>query len=357
MPKPTLLTIARMLGVSRTTVSNAFSRPEQLSQELRDRILCAAQKAGYLGPNLAAASLRTGRTQTLGVLFTDSLSYAFSDPVSARFLAGVASEAEAEGYALTVVSSPRGSATNPLSHAVIDGLIVYSVDDNSSSLDPGHGRGFPRVLVDQAPDATVPRVNVADRSGAEQAVGHLIALGHRRLAVITVAAGPAATAIVPASAKSSNYVARERLAGWRRGCRSAGLAPPVVVSCPVNGREYGRDAVRLLCNLPVPPTSIACLSDEIAAGVIDGLREAGLAVPDDVSVIGFDDAPQAALCDLPLSTIQQPYREKGALAARLLIGQLDPRRQPDPRRKPVHHMLPVRLVVRASTGPVPPGGS
>jgi DNA-binding LacI/PurR family transcriptional regulator len=355
--KPTLLTIAGMLGVSRTTVSNAFSRPEQLSPELRDRILSAAAKAGYPGPNLAAASLRTGRTHTLGVLFTDSLSYAFSDPVSARFLAGVAAEAETGGYALTIVSAPRGSATSPLSQAVIDGLIVYSVDDNSPALDLVRSRGFPYVLVDQARDATAAGVNVADRRGAELAVEHLIALGHRRLAVITVAAGPGATTIVAGSARSSNYVARERLAGWRRACRSAGLAPPVVVSCPVNGREHGRDAVRLLQNLPSPPTSIACLSDEIAAGVIDGLRAAGLAVPGDVSVIGFDDAPQAALCDPPLSTIQQPYRDKGALAARLLIGQLDPRRQPDPGRKPAHHMLPVRLVVRASTGPVPPSHS
>jgi DNA-binding LacI/PurR family transcriptional regulator len=355
--KPTLLTIAGMLGVSRTTVSNAFSRPEQLSTELRDRILHAAAKAGYPGPNLAAASLRTGRTHTLGVLFTDSLSYAFSDPVSARFLAGVATEAEIESYALTVVSAPRGSATSPLSQAVVDGLIVYSVDDDSAALDVVRSRGFPYVLVDQAPDTAAARVNVADRRGAQLAVEHLVALGHRRLAVVTVAAGPGATAIVPGPARSSNYVARERLAGWRRGCRSAGLAPPVVVSCPVNGREHGRDAVRLLRHLPSPPTSIACLSDELAAGVIDGLRAAGLAVPGDVSVIGFDDAPQAALSDPPLSTIQQPYRNKGALAARLLIGQLDPGREPDPGRKPVHHMLPVRLVVRASTGPVPPANS
>jgi hypothetical protein len=95
-----------MLGVSRTTVSNAFSRPEQLSAQLRDRILRAAAKVGYPGPDLAAASLRTGLTNTLGVLFTDSLSYAFSDPVSARFLSGVATEAETGGYALTIVSAP-----------------------------------------------------------------------------------------------------------------------------------------------------------------------------------------------------------------------------------------------------------
>ena len=163
-----------------------------------------------------------------------------------------------------------------------------------------------------------------------------------------MAAGPDITSIVAGSAKSTNYVARERLAGWRRGCRSAGLDPPVVVSCPVNGGAQGRDAVRVLLALSSPPTAIACLSDEIAAGAIDELHAAGLDVPRDVSVIGFDDAPQAALCNPPLSTIQQPYQDKGALAARLLIGALDTRSQPG--RKPAQHVLPVHLIVRASTG-------
>jgi len=349
MAKPTLLTLAGQLGVSRTTVSNAFSHPDQLSPRLRDKILNAAAQAGYGGPNLAAASLRTGRTRTLGVLFTDSLSYAFSDPVSALFLGGVAAAAETDGYALTIVSAPRSNADSPLSQAVMDGLIIYSVDDNSPALDLARRRGIPRVLVDQAPDAAATRVNVADRKGAELAIEHLVALGHRAVAVVTVAASPDTTSIVAASAKSTNYVARERLTGWRRACHAAGLPQPVVISCPVNGREQGREVVRLLRDLPVPPTAIACLSDEIAAGVIDQVQRAGLTVPGDVSVIGFDDAPQAALGDPPLSTIQQPYRDKGALAARLLIEQLEAAF--DSSRKPTHHVLPVHPVVRASTGP------
>lgn len=349
MRRPTLLTLARELGVSRTTVSNAFSRPDQLSADLRDRILSAAAEAGFSGPSLAAASLRTGKTRTLGVLFTDSLTYAFSDPVSARFLAGIAAEAEVAGYAITIVSAPRSGSPSPVAQAVMDGMIIYSVDDNSPALKIARERDLARVMVDQRPEPGLACVNIADRAGAETAANHLIDLGHRRLAVVTVAAGPAECAIVDGSAVSSNYVANERLAGWRQAVESAGLAAPVTVSCPLNGREHGRRAAGLLVALRERPSAIACLSDEIALGVVDGLQSAGLRVPMDVSVIGFDDAPEAGQGRPLLSTIQQPYQEKGALAARLLMEQLG---RPESGRPPLHEVLPVRLIVRESTGPI-----
>src|SRR5581483_10745379 len=131
MPKTTLATLAETLGVSRSTVSNAFSRPDQLSASLRERILAAADQLGYEGPSAAAASLRTGRTDTVGVLFTDSLGYAFTDPVSGLFLSGVAEAAETAGLALTVLSNLRGARRSALSKAMLDGLIVYSVDEDS----------------------------------------------------------------------------------------------------------------------------------------------------------------------------------------------------------------------------------
>lgn len=351
MTKPTLLTLARQLGVSRTTVSNAFSRPDQLSPELRDRILHTAAEIGYWGPSLAAASLRTGRTWTLGVLFTDSLSYAFGDPVSARFLGGIAAEAEEAGYAITIVSAPRGGPPGSLAQTVMDGLIIYSVDDDSPALQIARSRDIPSVMVDQAPDTAVACVNIADREGAEMAAAHLIGFGHRHLAVVSVAMGPAERAVVPDSATSSSFVARERLSGWRKAAESAGLAAPVTISCPVNNREYGRHTAELLLRLRVPPTAIACLSDELALGVIDGLRAVGLRVPEDVSVIGFDDAPQAAQGHPPLSTIQQPFQDKGSIAARLLLEQLELRDRPDLGRTPPHRVLPVRLIARESTGP------
>jgi DNA-binding LacI/PurR family transcriptional regulator len=362
MSRTTLLTLARALGVSRTTVSNAYSRPDKLSADLRERILAAARELGYEGPSPVAASLRRGRTDTLGVLFTDDLGYAFSDPVAAMFLAGAATEAQAAGYALTVLSSPRQGGTGPMPRAMLDGLLVYSVDDNSSGLAVARRRGIPAVFVDRPPETAVTGttcVNVDDRGGAEAGMAHLAGIGHTAIAAIAVVAGPARCAVVRADATSGNHVVRERMAGWRRAAAVAGLAPPVTVSCPVNTYEHGRHAARLLLARDPVPTGVVCLSDELARGVLAELTAHGLSVPGDVSLVGFDDSPAATMAHPPLTTIRQPAREKGALATRLLIDQLETGAAAPART------LPVELVVRESTAPprphalpaVAPGGS
>ena len=345
--RTTLLTLARALGVSRTTVSNAYSRPQKLSPELRERILATARELGYEGPSAVASSLRTGRTDAVGVLFTDDLGYAFSDPVSTLFLAGVAGEVQGAGYALSVVSSPRGSGRCALSKAILDGLIVYSVDDDAPGLAIARARGFPVVLVDQGPEPGVAAVNVTDRDGAAAAVAHLAGLGHTALAAVAVAAGPSSCGFVDAGATSRNHVVRERLAGWRSACVAAGISPPVTVSAPVNTREHGRHAARLLTAARTRMTGIVCLSDELALGVIAALTSQGIDVPGDVSVVGFDDSPLATLAPPNLSTVRQPVRDKGAAAARLLLSRLSGAATGDPL------VLPTELVIRDTTA-VPP---
>lgn len=343
----TLLTLARALGVSRTTVSNAYSKPQKLSPELRARILATARELGYEGPSLVASSLRTGRTDAVGVLFTDDLGYAFSDPVSTLFLAGVAGEVQRAGYALSVVSSPRGSGRCALSKAMLDGLIVYSVDDDAPGLAIARARGFPVVSVDQQPEPGVAAVNITDRDGAAAAVAHLAGLGHTALAAVAVAAGPSSCGFVDAGATSRNHVVRERLAGWRSACLAAGISPPVTVSTPVNTREHGRHAARLLIAARTRMTGIVCLSDELALGVIAELTSQGIDVPREISVVGFDDSPLATLTPPHLSTVRQPVRDKGAAAARLLLSRLSGTAAGDPL------VLPTELVIRDTTA-VPP---
>lgn len=345
MTRPTLLSLAQTLGVSRTTVSNAYSRPEKLSVELRERILAAAREAGYDGPSPLAASLRTGRTDTVGVLFTDDLGYAFSDPVSSLFLSGLAEQAQEAGLAMTIVSVPRGRPAGPMSKAMVDGLIVYSVDEDSPGIAVAHRRGIPIVTVDQAPERGVPSVNIDDRAGGVSAVAHLVGLGHRSIGVIAVAVGTTRCERVPADATSRSYVVRERLAGWREATANASLPPPVTISCPSNAREYGHVGVRLLLEAAPATTAVVCLTDELAFGVLAELAALGRDVPRDLSVVGFDDSPAATLSQPALTTIRQPARAKGTLAASLLIDQLATGQTGD------SHVLPTELVVRASTGP------
>lgn len=338
-----MLRLAQRLGVSRTTVSNAYSRPEKLSADLRERIFATARELGYEGPSPLAASLRTGRTDTLGVLFTDDLGYAFTDPVSSQFLAGLAEHAQEASYAITVVSVPRGSGSNPMAKAMVDGLVIYSVDEDSPGLDAARKRGIPAVLVDQEPQAGVPSVNIDDRAGATTAIGHLADLGHQRIGAITVAAGPTETTEVSPYAASASYVVRERMAGWRAGAERAAIPMPTTISCPANDRGHARQAIRILLEQAPSTTGIVCLTDELALGAIAELEALGHDVPRDLSVVGFDDSAAVAVSKPALTTIRQPARAKGAHAATLLIDQL---------RTGVagtSHVLQTELVVRDST--------
>ena len=345
----TLQTVADAVGVSRMTVSNAFSRPDQLSPALRERVLAAAERLGYAGPDPLARSLSRGRTGAVGVLFTDSLTYAFTDPVATGMLAGVASVLEPEGIGLTVLSAPRTGGTGAIGSAVIDGVVVYSVDEDSPGLRAVHRRRLPHVLVDQEPDAAVPSIVVEDRAGAASAVRHLLDLGHRRIAIV-VEALAAGVALVPVDAAPPlHYVLRERMAGWRGELASAGLVPTALASTPVNDRDAGRAAARLLLGLAPRPTAVVCLSDALALGVLDAASEAAVDVPADLSVVGFDDGPLAAMARPRLTTVAQPVRVKGVTAARLLLDLLDP----DIATSAGPHRLPTSLVIRDSTSTAP----
>jgi DNA-binding LacI/PurR family transcriptional regulator len=335
----TLQTIADRLGVSRMTVSNAFSRPDQLSEALRERVLAEADALGYCGPDPAARTLSKGRSGTVGVLFTDRLSYAFTDTMATTFLAGAASALEPHELGLTVLSSPRGEGAGAVTRAVVDGLVVYSVDTNSPGLAAARQRGFPLAFADQEPEPGIGCVVADDRGGARSAAQHLTSLGHRNVALVVEAVGTELQ-IVSRTARASHYVVRERLAGWLEGL---GGIEPLIVNVPVNERHQGVAAGQLLLAESTRPTAVLALTDELALGVIDAARVLGLRVPDDLSVIGYDDAPSAGAAELPLTTVRQPQREKGRLAGELLAQALAGEHPVSP------EPLPTELVVRSST--------
>jgi DNA-binding LacI/PurR family transcriptional regulator len=347
----TLQSIADALGVSRMTVSNAFSRPEKLSAELRDRILQTADELGYAGPDPAGRMLSTGRSRTIGVLFTDRLRFAFEDPIAGRFLAGIASVVEPADYAITVLSSPRhrGGPVGSVSSAVVDGLIVYSVDTDSQGLGEARRRRMPMVFVDQEPEEGIPSILIDDHGGALAAARHVAHLGHRRVALVFDGLG-AQTVMIPDDQvpEPPHRVLRERLRGWREGLAEADVRPSLI-SIGQHDWAEGLRAGRLLAEQAVDqrPTAVLCLSDEVAAGVMSALAESGLTVPDDVSVIGFDDGPVASMVRPMLTTVRQPVSGKGSLAARLLLERIDGQHD-----VPADHIvLPTELLVRGSTAP------
>jgi DNA-binding LacI/PurR family transcriptional regulator len=339
MGNVTLQTIADRLGVSRMTVSNAFSRPDQLSADLRERVLAEADALGYCGPDPAAQSLSRGRSSTIGVLFTDRLAYAFSDVMATEFLAGVAEVVEGLELGVTVLSTPRaGNGAGAVAKAVVDGLIVYSVDADSPGLVAARRRQIPLVFADQRPEKGIPSVVAADRAGAAAAARHLVELGHTRIAIVSEAMAPDVR-IVPARPRTfKHHVVRERMAGWLRGL---GSIEPLVVSAPANSRELGADAFRLILASGPAPTAVLALTDVLALGVVSAAVEAGLRVPQDLSVVGFDDSPVASTADL--TTVRQSQRAKGRLSAELLASALSGSTPASPTP------LPTELVVRSST--------
>jgi len=352
--RPTLQTVADAVGVSRSTVSNAYSRPDQLSAELRERILAAAAELGYAGPDPAARSLRRGRAGAIGMLFTATLSYAFTDPYAVQYLRGLAAAAERARTSLLLLPlsiEDEAAAVAAVREAVVDGFCVYCMPDWHPALDAIQARGLPVVSGQRrAGDAPTTAFVGIDEAAATRAAGaHLTALGHRRIAVIGeyFSFSPVTAPSELASPEEvAYYTSRERLRGYREAFAAAGVAWSSVTTVNVggNGRSDGAAAAALVLDRAPRPTAIVALSDILALGVVDALRARGLRPGLDVSVIGFDDIPDAATASL--TTIRQPAEERGRLSGQLL---LDP--PTDPAARTV--VLPTELVVRASTGPAP----
>ncbi len=349
----TLETLARALGVSKMTVSNAYNRPDQLSPALRLRILAAARELGYPGPNPVASTLRRGKSGTLGLAFDDPLSYAFTDPAAIEFMQGIARECERAGVGLLLVpGSPRRSgALEVIRHAMVDSFAVFCDSEGDERIGVLHERGIPFVLIDspRVPDA--PAVGIDDRGGARQAAQHLLDLGHRRFGILSFCLTPDTVEGVLApdwEQQAGYFVTKERLHGYREALEAAGVPWDGVAVYQGAGvdqsleTDRGDIGYRLACrvlDVASRPTAVLAMSDELALGVLRAAQERGILVPSELSVVGYDDTPQAVHDQL--TTVHQPLAEKGATAARLLLSpEFD-----------VHARieLPTQLVVRAST--------
>jgi DNA-binding LacI/PurR family transcriptional regulator len=356
----TLRDVAAELGVSAKTVSNAYSRPDQLSAKLRAEILAAAARIGYAGPDPLAAGLRTGRIGAIGVAYSNGLSYAFDDSVAVEVLAGITGAAErAESSVLLLPASTAAEhRSRALSGMVVDALIANSLGDEDAALRTAIARHLPLAVIDQPGPrrlaelgaAGSPWVGIDDRAAARALADHLLGLGHRRLAVVCFGLSEQAHRRLvdeDAQREATFAVTRDRLAGVRDAATGAGLdwGEVTVFEGPDSTREEGRAGARAVLARAPRPTALLCLSDRLALGALDVLAEFALRVPEDVSVAGFDDAREAAAAGL--TTIRHAHREKGRLAAEATLGMLAGS------EVMAAHTLPTELIVRGTTAPPP----
>jgi DNA-binding LacI/PurR family transcriptional regulator len=348
MSRATLQTIADLVGVSRATASNAFSRPDQLSASLRARILAAAEELGYAGPHPTARMLARGTTGAVGVLLPESLRHAFTDEVLTAFLGAVADALAPTGLALTLLPPSAPGDVASARDVPMDGALVCSCEPGSPPVDRLARRGIPLVLVDQPAARGAAVVQVDDRQGARRAAQHLVGLGHRSVGVLTVGLDDGPRLLTPAQAEAAvtGHVAGERLRGWLDVLGPAGVR--TTVAGQARAYEDASPTARLLLDVDDPPTAVLCFSDAMAADLVGAAGRLGIRIPTDLSVVGFDDSPVARRLQPALTTVRQDVDAKGRAAAAALQNAIEQSRagRPGTGRQVV---LPAELVVRGTT--------
>ncbi|TMD16298.1 MAG: LacI family transcriptional regulator [Chloroflexi bacterium] len=333
MSRVTIADVASAAGVSKTAVSFAFNNPERLGHATLERVLGVARDLGYT-PHPAARALSMRRNGTIGVLIPQRLSTVFANPFLSELIQGLGELCEEHDLTLLLVPPLDGSLESAIRQASVDGFISLGLSPDDRAFEVLDGIGIPTVLIDSEDSFGHPVVNVDDRGGAEAAAKHLLQQGHRNVTIVLL---PPARSQV-----ESTPTATRRLAGYHAAFEAAGAPPPETVTAGVS-IAGGTRAFESLPRGKRQPTGLLAMSDMAAIGVMNAAQAAGVRVPEDLSVVGFDDIPLSAWTNPPLTTVHQPIVEKGRLAARMLIERMKGRGVDSPAP------LNTSLVIRGST--------
>ena len=331
----TLAHVAEAANVSKMTVSRVLNGQPGVSEETRQRIIDTIKQMGYVA-NAAARTLR-GQSRVIGLVVPRLISSYMGAVIS-----GVSQASEALDYGLMLYTQVRSSNTERsayyaslLSNGLTDGAVLIVPYAYELLVNALNDRGIQFVIVDHhSQTEDEPAVIASNRRGVMDAMRHLLALGHSRIGFIT--------------GRMSIGCSQDRLQGYRDALTEVGL--PYEDELVLEGdfeRPTGFEQSRRLLALDVPPTAIFASNDDMAFGVIDAIKDAGLRVGSDISVVGFDDSPAASEVYPKLTTVRQPLAEMGKTAVELLVGMIEGKTTVSTRRE-----LPTELVVRDSTGRV-----
>jgi DNA-binding LacI/PurR family transcriptional regulator len=322
--------VAQVAGVSHQTVSRVINGSDSVRPATRDRVLAAMRELGYR-PNSLARALVTGRSRTLGVVSFDTTLYG---PASTLF--GIERAAHAEGYFVSIVSVTSLDrdlvlgAVDQLHGQGVDGILLITPQERAVEALVHLPRDLPVVAVEAGPDESVPVVTVDQVTGAAAATKHLLDLGHRTVWHI---AGP-----------SDWLEAQQRVDGWMAALADAGADPPPLLTGDWSARS-GYELGQRLAGVR-DATAIFAANDQMALGVLRAMHEAGRDVPGDVSLVGFDDIPEAQFFTPPLTTVHQDFNEVGRQSLMLLLEEIGAAS-----RSASRVVVPPVLQIRDSTGP------
>jgi DNA-binding LacI/PurR family transcriptional regulator len=338
-----LIDVAKAAGVSRSTASNVFNTPELVRPKLRKRVEAAALELGYLGPDPKGQLLRAGKFNAIAVLPPSEWGVADSlrNPVFDLVLMGVGEVCDEIGANLVIVPDNNRSIRT----ALVDGFIFGRVE-HLAEIEPARLRRLPFAVVDFDPGPNISSVRVDARAGCYAAAKHLIEGGHRRFGIVSFLRIMGAARIHPAGQPRGPEAAgmptdQEKLNGYAQALSEAGLNiddVPMVQADP-----WDRDAARMMLDAAPEATAILSMSVMQGIAVMDEARRRGLSVPRDLSVVGYNDIPDAARSNPPLTTVDGMSLRKGRAAAQIVFNGGPPR----------HEILTPQLIMRASTAPAP----
>ncbi|MFD5214146.1 LacI family DNA-binding transcriptional regulator [Microbacterium sp. NPDC058345] len=347
---PTISEVAAEAGVGRSTAARTLGGYGYVSPEVRERVLAAAERIGYRA-NALARSMSTGVSHTIGVIVAD-----IANPFFGGVVRGVSDAARARGFDTLVISTyeelaEEVAAIDVLIDKRVDGIIVSSAALDAASaghIEQARAHGIPVVLVDRAvPGVELDAVVIDNRAAARDAVERLIAAGHRRIGFVwgpPVEERPRRRREMVDLAARNLWTDGERLQGYLDALDDEGIVfdADLVMVGPKTEEHALAEVTRMLA-LPDPPTALFCTETDAMTGSLRALRDAGLRVAADVSLIGFDDSSWAAVMEPPLTMIEQPMRALGSRAAEVLFAAIDG--DGGPARL---HTLETRFIERAS---------
>jgi len=334
----TIFDVAERAGVSYSTVSRVVNNFAYVKPATRAKVQAAMEELGYVA-NLKARSLAGGRARVIGALIYD-----LNTNYSVEIVRGIDEEVSTLDYDIILSTTHQrrkkeADHVAKLARGLVDGLLIVLPNNLDAYVANLESHGLPFVLIDHQglPQSGSGSIQAANYQGGYDATSHLLDLGHRRIGIVTG----------PVSGSNAVNCAVDRLTGYHTALLDAGVKyDPDLVREGDFLFGSGRDGAQRLLTLDEPPTAIFASSDEAAFGVIQAAQVGGLDVPGDLSVVGFDDIPEAGYRHPGLTTIRQPLRDMGRLAARMLINHLENRDEPLTRIE-----LPTSPKIRATTAP------
>jgi DNA-binding LacI/PurR family transcriptional regulator len=345
-----LADVAKAAGVSPGTVSNVFNRPQVVRAQVQERVREVAERLGYRA-DPAGRLLRAGKVNAIGVVTVEPLSYFFTDPFARLLMRGITEAAQASGAGVSLVSlANKEELAWNVRNALVDGFILFCLEGARELIGSAMERRLPFVAISlgEADDA-ISVIGIDDEAGARAAAEHLVGLGHRRFAILALkldrqSSGRAS----PEQVERSVYATpRERMHGTFDALAAHGIDTAAV---PIFAMPEDKAAIHAalaeMFAAPAPPTAILAQSDVIALAALDWLTAHGIAVPHDVSLVGFDGVPESAASTPPLTTVAQPIAEIGRRAVEAILaydGTVS------------RQVVDFALLVRGSTAPPPKG--